>query len=69
VFLNNFQIKSRQNESSLLRFKGRYAKDKQLHDYVQSFLLQHNGNTASLVEKLLDHDFEKKQAYDPQFTR
>jgi hypothetical protein len=67
--LNNFQIKSRQNASSFLRLKYRRAKDNNLHDYVQTFLLRHNGNTALLVERLLDSDFEKKQAFDPEFIR
>ena len=67
--LNNFQIKSKQKESSFLRLKNRRAKDNNLHDYVQTFLLRHNGNTALLVERLLDGDFERKQAFDPEFIR
>jgi len=69
VTLNNFQVKSAQNASSLLRFKDRYVKDMYLQDYAQSFLFKHNGNTSLLVETLLSKEFDKTQAFDPELTK
>jgi len=69
VTLNNFQIKSAQNASSLLRFKDRYINDMLLQDYAQSFLFKNNGNTSLLVETLLNNDFYKVQAFDTELVR